>query len=58
MKKIDMSERAVMRRLRQIDGLHEACLEFMRAGKKHFAINELDSIEKRQAMRRYRKYLV
>jgi len=33
MKKIDMSEKAVWRRLKQVDQLHELCLALMKAGK-------------------------
>ena len=36
MKKIDMSEKAVMRRLRQVDQLNELCLALVKAGRAHF----------------------
>ena len=35
MKKIDMSERAVWLRLRQVDQLHELSLSLLKAGKAH-----------------------
>jgi hypothetical protein len=57
MKKIDMSERAVEGRLRQLGELHALSLELLRVGRNHYRQQE-DSVEKRSAMARYRRYLI
>jgi len=50
MKKVDMSEKAVLRRLRQVDQLRDLCLSLMKAK----PISEAEAIELRER-RRVRK---
>ena len=58
MKKIDMSENAVERRLRQVDQLHELSLSLMKAGRDYYEKMNVDSRERSQALTRFKKYLV
>ena len=57
MKQIDMSEQAIRLRLAKIDELHALSLEMMRIGREHYRHQE-DSDEKRNALARYKKYLI
>jgi hypothetical protein len=45
MKKVDMSEQAILRRLKTVDQLREVCLSLMKA--KKFQTKNLDRISKR-----------
>ena len=53
-----MSEKAVERRLRQVDQLHELSLSLLKAGRDFYEKMSVDSRERSQALNRFKKYLV
>ena len=58
MKKIDKSDKAIERRLREVDQLHELSVALLRSGMDHYKklVNEGKASEK--SLARFRKYLV
>ena len=58
MKKIDMSAKAVERRLRQVDQLHELSLSLLKAGRTHYEKLKAEGKASDRELARYRKYLV
>ncbi|CAN5172315.1 hypothetical protein BH20ACI2_BH20ACI2_10660 [soil metagenome] len=57
-KKIEMSEKAIERRLRQIDQLHELSVELMRAGRDHYKKLIAEGKASERELVRYQKHLV
>ncbi len=58
MKKIDMSEKSIEGRLRQVDLLHEISVELLRTGKKHYEKLVVEGKAKEKELVRYKKYLI
>ena len=58
MKKIDMSEKGVERRLRQLDQLHALSLSLLRAGRSHYTKMKAEGKASDRELERFKKYLV
>ncbi|CAN5615322.1 hypothetical protein BH24ACI3_BH24ACI3_06300 [soil metagenome] len=56
MKKIDMSEKAIEQRLRQVDQLHALSLELLRSGMKHYEKLIEEGKASKKELARYKKY--
>lgn len=53
-----MSEKAVWRRLRQVDQLHELSLTLLKAGRAHYEKMSAEGKTGKKELERFRKYLV
>jgi hypothetical protein len=58
MKKVDMSEKAVAARLRQLDQLHGLSVSLLRAGKIHYEKLIAEGKANDKELERYKKFLV
>jgi len=58
MKKIDMSEKAIGQRLRQVDQLHALSVELLRSGMKHYTRLIAEGKASEKELARFKKYLV
>jgi hypothetical protein len=58
MNKIDMSEKAIERRLRQVDQLYELSISLMRSGMEHYKKLIAEGKASEKSLAPYKKYLV
>ncbi len=58
MKKIDLTEKAIESRLRQVDELHALSVELLRSGMKHYEKLIADGKANESELERYKKYLI